>query len=340
MKLILSITRLITITIDQLPKIVEKLRRRIILVYRQIRQRGKEHLTVMFIPHSEKRIFTLHISYFTVIFVLILFILAATFSTIALLSHTTTQQEVSNLIERSKLWQKTERLLKQEIEAISENVDNLKPEIERLYTLASSSKEGPINLWAKGGISSDSQEELEELIEHELKLPEEIYYLKQINQDVKLTYKYIEHIKHFLEEREKVFSKIPSIWPLKVGGYITSDYGWRRHPFNRRRMEWHRGIDIAAWPGAPVIATAEGTVIFAGWRAGYGLTVIIRHEYGFETHYAHLSRIRTRVGKKVKRGTVVGYVGRTGLTTGYHLHYEIRIGLKDVNPWPYIMNIK
>jgi len=303
MKLILVITRLISIIIDHLPKIMDKLKRTIILIYRQIKQSGKEHLTVMFIPHSEKRILTLHISYFTIMFVLILFTLAVTFSTIVLLSHTTTQQEVSNLIERSKLWQKKEKLLKQKIEEISENIDTLKPEIERLYIIASSSKEEAINLWAKGGISSDSKEEL---IEHKLKLPKEIYYLEQLNRDVKLTYKYIEHIKHFLEEREKIFSKIPSIWPLKVGGYITSDYGWRRHPFNRRRMEWHKGIDIASWPGAPVIATADGTVIFAGWRSGYGLTVIVRHAYGFETHYAHLSRIRTRVGRKVKRGTIIG----------------------------------
>ncbi len=335
MKLFRFISKIFSVFSENLPKISEKVLKTMLYTFYQIKKRGKEHLTVMFIPHSEKRILTFHISYFTITFVVILFLLAAIFSTIALLSHTTTQQEVANLIEKGKDWKEKEKLLRQEIEDLSESIEGLKPKIKKLYVIASSSKEGAIDLWAKGGISDSSSSK-----EHLLNLPKEVYYLKQVKQDVKLTKKYIEHIKHFLEEREKIFSKIPSIWPLKVGGYITSDYGWRRHPFNRRKMEWHRGIDIASWPGAPIIATADGTVKFAGWRGGYGLTVIIRHEYGFETHYAHLSRIKTRTGKRVKRGEIIGYLGRTGLTTGYHLHYEIRIGLKDVNPWAYIMNIK
>ncbi len=304
--------------------------------FKDIKKRGKEHLTVMFIPHSEKRVLTFHISYFTIMFILFLFIAGATFSTIVILSHTANEQEVSNLVQKSKMWNRSEKIIKFEIEKINENIDSLKPVIEDLYSIASSDKGEKIDLWAKGGISEDSNN----TNIRKLSLPDEIYDLKSIKNDIRLTHKYIDHIKNYVEEREKLFSKLPSVWPLKVGGYITSDYGWRRNPFNRRRMEWHKGIDIASWPGAPIVATADGVVVFAGWRGGYGLTVIVKHEYGFETHYAHLSRIGVRNGRNVKRGEVVGYLGRTGYTTGYHLHYEVRIGLKDVNPWPYIMNIK
>ncbi|MBN1897894.1 MAG: M23 family metallopeptidase [Spirochaetes bacterium] len=337
MKIFLIFSRILRYLSEHLPKWKETAKRNILFSFHEVKKRGKEHLTVMFIPHSEKKILTFHISHFTISFVTVLIMVAIIFALLSLLSHTTTQQEVANLIEGKKEWAFKEKLIQKEIEDLNENLEGIKPQIEQLYVIASSTKGESIDLWAKGGISEEifSTENFKDG-----NLPTDVYDLKQARYDLKLTQKYIEHIKHFLEEREKVFSKIPSIWPLKVGGYITSDYGWRKHPFRRRKMERHRGIDIASWPGAPIIATADGTVAYAGWRGGYGLTVIIRHAYGFESHYAHLSRIRAYTGRKIKRGQVIGYMGRSGLTTGYHLHYEIRIGIADVNPWPYIMNIK
>ena len=142
----------------------------------------------------------------------------------------------------------------------------------------------------------------------------------------------------FLEKRsakiEKILRHIPLGYP--VYGRITSRYGYRIDPFSGR-YEFHKGIDIRAKYGAPVRATADGIVEFAGRHPGYGKMVIIRHKYGFKTLYAHLSRIKTRAGKRVKVGTVIGYVGSTGKSTGPHLHYEVIRYRKSKNPVHYLV---
>lgn len=126
----------------------------------------------------------------------------------------------------------------------------------------------------------------------------------------------------------------PSIWP--AAGRLTSGFGMRRSPFNRTVMQFHGGIDIAGVHGSPIYATAEGTVTLAAYRGGYGNTVIISHGYGLETYYAHLSRFAVSSGQWVKRGQVIGYMGRTGRVTGTHLHYEVRVNGVAVNPINYI----
>ena len=102
----------------------------------------------------------------------------------------------------------------------------------------------------------------------------------------------------------------------------------------------HRGTDFAAKHGTPIYSTGEGVVVHAGWGSGYGRLVKIKHEFGFETRYAHLSRIRVKVGQKVSRGQRIGDMGNTGRSTGTHLHYEVRINGKDLNPMTYIKAAK
>jgi len=119
------------------------------------------------------------------------------------------------------------------------------------------------------------------------------------------------------------------------GGRVTSGFGPRRDPKGRGRG-MHEGIDIAAPRGTPVHATASGVVIFAGRQRGYGIVVKIRHAFGFETVYAHNSRARVKVGQRVSRGDWIGDVGSTGRSTGNHLHYEIRIDNKPVNPMKFV----
>jgi len=333
MKLSQSVNRFFTEII--IKKIIQFIRLFSKIIH-NILKKGPEHLTVMLIPHSEKRIFTLHISYFTLFFAVIVIVAVIVISSFSILSTSTTKQEYDNLLHLAKTWNLKEKRLQKQIDLLNKSMEGLKPEIEKLYS--SAAQETFINLYARGG-SSDFDRNISKEQIHD-KLPDEFYDLEQIKNDIQTSKKYIQRVRDFIKEREELFSKIPSIWPLKVGGYITDGYGWRKHPFYKRRTEWHKGIDIASWPGAPIVATASGTVKFAGWNKGYGLTVIIKHAYGFETRYAHLSRIRAYTGKKIKRGDVIGYLGKSGMSTGYHLHYEVRIGLADVNPWPYIINIK
>lgn len=116
-----------------------------------------------------------------------------------------------------------------------------------------------------------------------------------------------------------------------VSGPVTSGFGWRRHPiFGGRRF--HTGVDISAPCRSPIRAANAGKVIFTGWYGGYGKVVIIDHGKSTTTLYAHMSAAAASVGQVVSKGQVVGYVGSTGYSTGPHLHFEVRIGGKPVNP--------
>ena len=115
----------------------------------------------------------------------------------------------------------------------------------------------------------------------------------------------------------------------------VQSYCWRKDPFTGRKA-WHTGVDIAAPAGRNIVATAAGKVIFAGWNGNYGRCVIIRHQFGYETVYGHLSKIQVENGEEVKKETIIGKVGSSGRSTGPHLHYEVRKYGNVINPWPYL----
>lgn len=126
----------------------------------------------------------------------------------------------------------------------------------------------------------------------------------------------------------------PSIWPVK--GHITSTYGRRLDPFHGKGT-FHRGIDISAPYGSPVLATADGFVTMTGWDAGLGNCVKILHgKNGFSTTYGHLKEYLVRPGQPVQRGELIGLVGSTGRTTGAHVHYEVTSRGLTVNPYRYL----
>ncbi len=136
-------------------------------------------------------------------------------------------------------------------------------------------------------------------------------------------------------KRVDVILATPSIWP--VHGWVSSGFGYRHSPFTGRR-QFHEGIDIATSFGSTVRASAAGVVSFAARKKGYGRLVVIDHGNGFITKYAHNSKILVKKRQKVKRGDVIAKVGDSGLTTGPHLHYEVELNGKMVNPLKYIIN--
>jgi murein DD-endopeptidase MepM/ murein hydrolase activator NlpD len=125
----------------------------------------------------------------------------------------------------------------------------------------------------------------------------------------------------------------PGMFSWPVTGTITSPFGWRSNPFGGG-PEFHQGLDIAAPTGTTVTAAAGGTVIMAQWYGGYGNYILIDHGGGYSSGYGHLSAIYVSVGQSVQRGQAIGAVGSTGQSTGPHLHFEIRIAGKPVDPAP------
>jgi len=127
----------------------------------------------------------------------------------------------------------------------------------------------------------------------------------------------------------------PGGYPLRVKTYIASGFGTRRNPFGRG-YEFHDGVDLPAWYGTPIYATAPGKVIETGWSNIYGYHVKIDHGFGYRTLYGHMSKILVKRGQEVKRGQVIGKVGSTGRSTGPHVHYSVFIWGKAVNPVPFL----
>lgn len=126
-------------------------------------------------------------------------------------------------------------------------------------------------------------------------------------------------------------------WPLSVNGSISSEFGYRIDPI-KKVNKLHKGLDIAAPKGTPVLAADDGTVILASWVSGYGNAVVVDHNNGLVTWYGHMSAISVSEGDSVKRGGKVGEVGSTGDSTGNHLHFEVRKDNGDTptNPRPYL----
>jgi peptidase M23-like protein len=139
----------------------------------------------------------------------------------------------------------------------------------------------------------------------------------------------LDSVRHGVERRQALASATPSIWP--VAGWLSSSYGNRRDPFTGD-PNFHPGLDISATKGESVRATADGVVTSAGYSGNYGNLVVIDHGFGISTKYGHLSGFAVSAGQELKRGDLVGYVGSTGRSTSPHLHYEIWMNDRLINP--------
>jgi len=135
----------------------------------------------------------------------------------------------------------------------------------------------------------------------------------------------------YYDETGQPLKKLFLRTPMKFGK-MTSGYSIRRfHPISKR-YKAHTGIDYGAPRGTPIMATANGRVTFSGWKGGYGKLLIVKHANGYQTYYGHCSRLLKKRGQLVEQGQVIARVGSTGISTGPHVHYEVRVNGKPINP--------
>ena len=136
------------------------------------------------------------------------------------------------------------------------------------------------------------------------------------------------------QKQALLLSSTPSIYPVR--GLMGNGFGWRRDPFTGMR-DFHQGLDVVAPLGTRVVAPADGIVTRAGPSGGFGNSIFLSHGYGIMTRYGHLQSFNVRVGQRVKRGDVIGTIGTTGRSTGPHLHYEVLVHQRTVDPGKYIL---
>jgi len=164
--------------------------------------------------------------------------------------------------------------------------------------------------------------------------------LDKISKQLYIQSKSFDEVFEMAKNKEKMLAALPAIQPVQNKDLkrMASGYGYRMHPILKYR-KFHAGMDFTAPRGTPIYATGEGKVIQADSRAsGYGKHVRIDHGYNYVTLYAHMSKMSVKVGQKVNRGDIIGYVGNTGLSAGPHCHYEVRKNGEPVNPVNFYFN--
>lgn len=197
---------------------------------------------------------------------------------------------------------------------------------EKLATLAGLDLPGLAGQGIGAGTMNSSMEVMSSRLQREA---------EQLADRSRLIGRRLDTVEELIAERSERLARTPSILPVR--GLLTSGYAWRRHPFTGRR-QFHPGLDVAAPEGTPVQAPADGTVVKSERHGAYGRVLYISHGDGITTRYGHLLEYRTRPGDRVRRGDVIGLVGNSGRSTGPHLHYEVLVHGKQVDPMKYVMD--
>ncbi|HXN06123.1 MAG TPA: M23 family metallopeptidase [Nitrospiria bacterium] len=234
---------------------------------------------------------------------------------------------------------------KLQIQLFSNRIDDLKKQMVRLKELDSKLRViadiGPskVNTEVFGMGGNETASALENLVENKnnpsemvRKMEQDISILQTASSQQEASFQELGDV---MKEHQSHWTSTPSVWPVR--GFLTSGFGNRVSPFTGM-VSLHKGIDIAAKQDTPIYSPAAGIVRYQGFDSGFGLEVRIDHGYGMETVYGHMAKSAVKVGQRLKRGELVGYVGSTGLSTGPHLHYEIHVNNLPVNPLKYILN--
>nr|WP_320118412.1 M23 family metallopeptidase [uncultured Marinifilum sp.] len=245
-----------------------------------------------------------------------------------------------------------ERSLQRENQKLITQYQRLNAELEQIHTVLTDLEQRDDNLYRvifeaepihsnirKAGVGGVNRyKELENMENSELV----ISTAKKLDQVAKSLYvqtKSYDDVEIMVKNKFKMLSAIPAIMPLAIKdfGRISAGYGWRIHPIYKTK-KFHDGMDFTGKVGTPIYATGDGVVKQARKERGYGKKIVIDHGYGYTTLYAHLSNYRVKKGQKVKRGEIIGELGNTGISTGPHLHYEVRKNRKTLNPINYYFN--
>ena len=292
---------------------------------------SKKDFSVMVIPQKGKT-WTKRISYFsiyTAILILILFLGVGAFSTVSYLKYQLNHYNYAQLENEKKQLEKRLSEMKPLISDLESQMNELmekEKNIRMVFGLPEVDE--AIREVGVGGpepFPSGANAELDQTVSQ----------LDKLLRQTRFERENLTQIHGQLLGKKDLLEHTPSIAP--TNGYLSRGFGVKIDPFTGMRKP-HWGIDLAADIGTPVYATAEGRVFFTGWRHGLGKLVIIDHGYDYRTHYGHLNKIRVKKGQKVNRGDVIGGVGNTGISTGPHLHYEVRYKNKPVNPKEYILS--
>lgn len=304
-------------------------------ISRKIFSRGRQRYTVMLIPHDEKKPFNFQVSLFAILFLGVFFSLIIGGVILYSTEITGTSQILADKTIDLENAEKNLDLIRREIRDLKNSAKGFQDSLSRTLAVlgvedAQSKQQGAV----LGDLSSFLG--IKELDPGSLS---EVADLQNLTKYLEDSTKPLGEIGEVLNTQKDLLVDIPTLWPVaRNKGIVTQKFGAAIHPFTGK---WylHKGIDIGYTRGTELLATANGTVVDVKFESrGYGHNVIIRHKYGFSTRYAHMDKAYVYKGQEVHRGQVIGILGNSGLSTGPHIHYEIRMGTQVLDPSEY-MNI-
>ncbi|MDR0501691.1 MAG: M23 family metallopeptidase [Treponema sp.] len=288
--------------------------------------------TVVFVPHSEKRVYNLHITIISIFcFLLVVSGIVGAFLWWGA-SYSSTMYTMAGKDGRLKDTQASLDQLRDETAMLLREARSFENALSGVLSALGVGNNNSVNKTSSGDLSSflGIKETPDGLLQ-------EVDDVRRLSSYLSQAVEPIREIGTLLDSQSTLFTEIPSIWPVKNGlGRITMFFGQNLHPIHGQPYI-HMGIDISTHRyGDPVVVTADGQVVTVDYDAGYGNYMIVRHKHGYYTRYAHLQSFNAKIGQRVQQNEVIAYIGNTGVSTGPHLHYEVHVGSDLVDPYRYI----
>lgn len=290
---------------------------------------GKQRFTIMFIPHSEKRVLNVQLNSFALIFLAVVvvvvvsgfFYLATVFSG----SERLVDETGTRLLEVEASLEQVRQGVSEFLQVYDVFDEALQSTLRRMEISAASGSDLPAS---SGDLAT--MLDLEEIQDGDLR---EMLDLQRVVASLNSSIGPLTEISDALELNRQLLTDIPNLWPVINGlGFVTMEFGPNIHPI-QGIWYMHKGIDIAHYPGTPIVSAANGKVTKAGVdQIGYGGYVEIDHSYGFRTKYGHMETVLVTEGEEVQQGQRLGTMGNTGISTGSHLDFQMWIGTENIDP--------
>jgi murein DD-endopeptidase MepM/ murein hydrolase activator NlpD len=293
----------------------------------------KRRYTIVFVPHSERKVYNFHVTFFSIcILAVLLSGVAGSFLWYGA-SYRSHKNAYSDKDAQLKNAQASLDQLRDEMASLWQETRNFQTVLSGVFnTLGIDPVRDPETQATSGDLSSFF--DTHETADGRLRETDEI---KNFANYLSRAVKPIKEMGTLLESQSALLSEVPNIWPIKGGiGHISMFFGENADPFTGQ-LYVHKGIDLSTYrQGDPIVATADGQIVTVDADSGFGNYIIIRHKHGFYTRYGHLMQFAVRTGQWVQQGETIGYIGNTGRSTGPHLHYEVHIGSDVVDPYKFL----
>ena len=319
----------------------------------RIHRKGTQKLTIMVIPHTEKKVLNLRLNLYGITSAAVVILAVTAFSILSLVGKSGEAIEYYDMGLTNSQFNLQSTRIAQEVIPLHETINRYTSTIAELYLKLDGDRE---DVYGQGGLArnvlEDEIQELSTLVDEcrtqgdncSQEMTDEIlrriiFLSNQDNNSLKRAVEISDKIISELKTREKqnLLKNTPSIWPTR--GHIRTPYGWQVDPYRGKKI-FRQGLEIGAFPGSEVMATAPGKVTDIFYSNEYGLSVWVQHKFGIRTFYAHLDRVTVSTGDQVEKGQKIGFVGKSGQAPVSMLYYEVQVGTVAYNPHAFMNHLQ